>query len=104
MSRTWSELLGEPESAPDTEEERSGFFSRLRESLAEECPSELRFAPGPIPSRGRNTDPAGSAVVPRAGPGELAQAQQLAAPIEDEELRALVARAAAASLARRAAK
>jgi len=33
MSRTWSELLGEPESAPDTEEERSGFFSRLRESL-----------------------------------------------------------------------
>jgi len=82
----------------------SKILSRLRESLAEECPSELRFAPGPIPSRGRNTDPAGSAVVPRAGPGELAQAQQLAAPIEDEELRALVARAAAASLARRAAK
>jgi fused signal recognition particle receptor len=33
MTRTWSELLGEPESAPDTEEEQSGFFSRLRESL-----------------------------------------------------------------------
>ncbi|MGD0273880.1 MAG: DUF721 domain-containing protein [Gaiellaceae bacterium] len=78
--------------------------SRLRESLAEECPSELRFAPGPIPSRGRNTDSVEGAEVPKAGPDELAQAQQFAAPIGDAELRALVARAAAASLARRAAK
>jgi len=80
------------------------ILSRLRESLAEECPSELRFAPGPIPSRGRNTDSEEGPAVPEAGPGELARAQQLAAPIEDAELRALVARAAAASLARRAAK
>jgi fused signal recognition particle receptor len=33
MSRTWAELLGEPESPAETEAERSGFFSRLRESL-----------------------------------------------------------------------
>lgn len=82
----------------------SKILSRLRESLVEECPSELRFAPGPIPSRGRSTDSAEGTAVPRAGPGELSRAQQLAAPIEDAELRALVARAAAASLARRASK
>jgi hypothetical protein len=80
------------------------ILSRLRESLAEECPSELRFAPGSIPSRGRNTDSAKGAAVPQAGHGELAQAQKLAEPIGDAELRALVARAAAASLARSAAK
>jgi predicted nucleic acid-binding Zn ribbon protein len=77
---------------------------RLRESLAEECPSELRFAPGPIPNRGRNTDSAEGAAVPQAGPAELAQAEKLAAAIGDADLRALVARAAAASLARRASK
>jgi fused signal recognition particle receptor len=32
MSRTWAELLGDEESARD-DEERSGFFSRLRDSL-----------------------------------------------------------------------
>ena len=80
------------------------ILSRLRELLAEECPTELRFAPGPIPNRGRDTESAEGAAVPQAGPGELSRAQQLAAPIEDAELRDLVARAAAASLARRAAK
>ena len=80
------------------------ILSRLRESLADECPSELRFAPGPIPNRGRDVDSAEGAVAPKVGPSELSQAQRLAASIEDEELRALVARAAAASLARRAAK
>src|SRR5450830_1619827 len=33
MSRTWSELLGEPEKPAEAEEERRGFFSRLRDSL-----------------------------------------------------------------------
>jgi fused signal recognition particle receptor len=33
MSRTWGELLGEVEERPETEEERTGFFSRLRDSL-----------------------------------------------------------------------
>jgi fused signal recognition particle receptor len=33
MSRTWAELLGEPDEARREEEERSGFFSRLRDSL-----------------------------------------------------------------------
>ncbi len=33
MGRTWSELLGEAESPAEVEEERRGFFSRLRDSL-----------------------------------------------------------------------
>ncbi len=33
MSRTWSELLGEPEKPAETAEERRGFLSRLRDSL-----------------------------------------------------------------------
>src|ERR671918_2965451 len=34
MSRTWGELLGDAEAAPEQEElERTGFFGRLRDSL-----------------------------------------------------------------------
>jgi len=34
MSRTWSELLGDAEARQEDDEERAGFFSRLRDSLA----------------------------------------------------------------------
>jgi fused signal recognition particle receptor len=34
MSRTWAELLGDEEDGPVEAEERAGFFSRLRDSLA----------------------------------------------------------------------
>jgi fused signal recognition particle receptor len=34
VSRTWSELLGDEEAVENDEEERTGFFSRLRDSLA----------------------------------------------------------------------
>jgi fused signal recognition particle receptor len=33
MARTWAELLGEPGETAEDEAERSGFFSRLRDSL-----------------------------------------------------------------------
>jgi len=33
MARTWAELLGDRAGAPETSEERAGFFSRLRDSL-----------------------------------------------------------------------
>src|SRR5207253_1739311 len=33
MARSWSELLGEENAAPEPEEARGGMFSRLRESL-----------------------------------------------------------------------
>ena len=34
MARTWSELLGEANGAPEPDEEHGGFFSRLRDSLS----------------------------------------------------------------------
>ena len=34
MSRSWGELLGERDAAPETEAERTGVFSRLRDSLS----------------------------------------------------------------------
>src|SRR5688500_8814941 len=33
MARTWSELLGDAEAGPEADDERSGFFGRLRDSL-----------------------------------------------------------------------
>ncbi len=34
MARSWAQLLGEAEAAPEPEDERSGLFSRLRDSLS----------------------------------------------------------------------
>ncbi len=34
MARTWADLLGEENGAPEPEDERTGFFSRLRDSLS----------------------------------------------------------------------
>jgi fused signal recognition particle receptor len=34
MARSWAELLGEPDAAPERSEERAGRFARLRESLS----------------------------------------------------------------------
>jgi hypothetical protein len=76
----------------------------IREKLVTElgnaAPAALRFVPGPVPA------PAAEAVSERGprppdiGPQDAEQGAEIAAAIEDEELRELVARAAAASLAR----
>jgi fused signal recognition particle receptor len=34
MARTWADLLGEANGAPEPDDERGGFFSRLRDSLS----------------------------------------------------------------------
>src|ERR671932_2585598 len=34
MTRSWAELLGEIDALPEPEEDRRGFFGRLRDSLA----------------------------------------------------------------------
>ena len=34
MTRSWGELLGEPDAPAESEEEQRGFFGRLRESLS----------------------------------------------------------------------
>jgi hypothetical protein len=76
------------------------LLARLESLLHESAPKALKFSPGPIPDT-----PAlgGGAPVPTSGrdptPEERARAEQISAEIEDEELRKLVARAAAASLA-----
>ena len=79
--------------APDIEE-------RLRAALGTDAPAGLRFAPGPLPEAGAGGAAAQAPEIPRPGPEELRLAAAAAAEIADEELRELVARAAAASLAR----
>jgi hypothetical protein len=76
-------------------------LERLREALGETAPARLRFAAGRVP------ETAGEAARERANepPPPVSEAarrlgEDVASAIEDEELRALVARAAARSLGR----
>jgi Dna[CI] antecedent DciA-like protein len=62
----------------------------------------LKFVPGPLPEAGAEPARAASQGPPPASPEQLREAARWASAIDDEELRALVARAAAASLARAA--
>ena len=78
------------------------ILSKLEQVLAEECPSELRFLPGPVPGEGRETSETLAQIPPSVTARELERGEELAAVIDNEELRALVARAAAASLAQNA--
>jgi len=72
---------------------------RLRRALGSRAPTKLRFAPGRLPERGAEAEER-TVSRPRGPAGEdRARAAELANAIEDEELRELVARAAAASLA-----
>ena len=76
------------------------ILERLRGELRQGSPTALRFVVGPIPEP--------SASDPRAAPpapvepcaADTARAESLAAPIADEELRKVVANAAARALAR----
>lgn len=72
------------------------ILANLRAELGEAAPRALRFAPGPLPEAPSSTAPA--RVEP--SPEERERAAGIAAGVEDPELRELVARTAAASLAR----
>ena len=76
------------------------LLERLGEVLGAAVPAGLRFAPGKLPERSADDDagPAHAVREPTAEERELAAA--LASGIEDESLRKVVAKAAAASLAR----
>jgi hypothetical protein len=76
------------------------ILEQLRNELGEAAPPKLRFAPGPIPDAFVETPEDGGATPLEVAPEDLAEAARVAATIEDEELRELVARAAAAGLAR----
>lgn len=75
--------------------------ARLRERLGEKAPPRLRFAVGHLPERGAGDVPIAAPSVPRVTPASAREGERLASGIADPELRALVARAAAASLAGR---
>jgi hypothetical protein len=72
---------------------------RLAAALGEDAPAALRFAPGRVPEPPAPVPPERPAVGPEPTASERAEAGRLAAPIADADLRELVARAAAASLA-----
>lgn len=77
------------------------LLTRLREKLGESAPKALRFAPGPLPENELERPPDERSIQPREPlPEERELAAALAAGIADEALRDLVARAAAASLAK----
>ena len=90
-SSTWAFELGRLAEA---------ILEQLRAALGEGAPPTLKFVPGPVPEPAPPTPDEGSAPALQVGPEERLEGAALAAGIEDEELRALVARAAAASLAR----
>lgn len=76
------------------------LLARLQEALPKGAPKALRFAVGPLPEAAPapGAGPSRALVEPTAA--EEAEAATLVAGIADTELRELVARAAAASLAR----
>jgi hypothetical protein len=77
----------------------SSVLERLRERLGGDYPSGLRFAVGPIPESGEDVEKLRDRTVPRPTAEQLEQGSQIAAPIEDSELREAVAKAVAASFA-----
>jgi hypothetical protein len=79
----------------------SQILEKLRAALPDGPASALRFAPGPMPAPAAEPASARWPAPPPPGPEERRLAAELTASMSDEELRRTVARAAAASLARR---
>ena len=76
------------------------ILDRLREELGEATPPALRFVAGPVPEPAAEPLERRLPKRPQVAAEDARQGRSLAAAIEDEELRELVARAAAASLAK----
>jgi hypothetical protein len=77
------------------------ILRRVRAATGAGAPSKLRFAVGKLPELGVDEDrEAGTDVLPDPTPEAVARGVELAAGIDDEELRNLVAKAAAQSLSR----
>ena len=90
-SATWAFELGRMAPA---------ILEQLRRDLGERTPPSLRVVPGPIPEPEPDQATELRSRRPEVAPADRAEAAALAAAIADDELRELVARAAAASLAR----
>ena len=74
--------------------------ARLAHALGEDRPRRLRFAPGPVPEKGAENVRKEQELPPGPSAEDRAEAAKIAAPVRDSELRELISRAAAASLAR----
>jgi hypothetical protein len=74
---------------------------RLQEALGTAAPHALRFAPGRLPEAGAPPEEERERTVPRPSRAARAAAAEMAAEVEDSELRQAVARAVAAGLAAR---
>ena len=72
---------------------------RIRSRLGEHAPARLRFAVGPLPEPPAEDRKAESERAVRPSPEHAAAAAEIAAGITDENLRKVVAKAAALSLA-----
>jgi hypothetical protein len=72
--------------------------ARLREGLGDAVPARLRFAPGRLPAPGEESVESSQRTVPTPSRRVRAAAEEIAASIDDPDLREAVARAAAASL------
>lgn len=74
---------------------------RLLEKLGEQTPKRLRFAPGPLPEAAAPDPAEGRDRAPNVTEQHVQAGEELSATISDENLRKIVAKAAAASLASR---
>jgi hypothetical protein len=75
---------------------------RLQEGLGEAAPKTLRFGPGKLPEPPRETEERPARAASRPSAADTERAAELASAIDDENLRKVVAKAAAASLAQAA--
>jgi len=75
------------------------ILRRLRAAAGAAAPSTVRFAVGKLPDLTPETRAADARAVPKPTTDDERRAAELTAPIEDPELRRVVARAAAQSLA-----
>lgn len=76
------------------------ILSQLRSTLGGATPRALKFAPGPVPEPQEGAAERRVTAIRESAAEHRAEAAEIAAGIEDEELRRLVARAAAASLSK----
>jgi hypothetical protein len=89
-SSTWAFELGLLE---------ADIRGRLTVALGPDAPASLRFAPGRLPEPPRDSAETSPSAPVEPTSAQQAEGERLAAQIEDQNLRKVVARAAAASLA-----
>jgi hypothetical protein len=78
------------------------LLARLQEGLGEVAPKALRFGPGKLPELTPEPEESPGRAAPEPSAADAERAAELASAIDDENLREVVANAAAASLSRAA--